>query len=78
MEWQKVSELSIHDLTSAIPFMVFDNTYIVARYKEESEGIVLIAKDVDQLIDMIDDTCPKDAMFEIWTKVCYDNTPTYG
>lgn len=69
MNWVKVSELTAHDLVSIAPNMIFDNARIVARYKEEPDGIVLLAANMEQLIEMIDDTCPDDAMFEIWGKV---------
>ena len=41
---------------------------IIARYKEEPEGIILLAT-AENIFDMIDDTVPEGATFEVWAPV---------
>lgn len=66
-QFTKIYTITRDKLPSALPELLPDS-YIVARYKEEPDGIILLANS-DTIIDMIDDTVPKDAVFEIWAPV---------
>ena len=63
----KMFTMNKDELLSALPELLPDS-YIVTRYKEEPDGIILLANS-DTIIDMIDDTVPEDAEFEIWVPV---------
>lgn len=66
MTWVKVEEWNKSDLLTKGPDELFQWTRVVARYKAQPDGIILLFSDFDQLIQMIDDTVPDDAIFEIW------------
>lgn len=69
MAWIKTEELDKFDVIELAEANInMDNMYIVTRYKAEEQGIILLASTVDSLIEMIDDTVPEDAIFEVWTK----------
>lgn len=76
MEWFKAFECNLKELVQlAHGNRITPNRRIVAKYLEEPDGIILLAKDIDQLIDMVNDTVPKDAMFEIWETPDVDDDP---
>ena len=69
MSWIKSNELTKDEMLTLIELgLKLDNTYIITRYKAEKQGIILLATSIDSLIEMIDDTVPEDAIFEVWTK----------
>ena len=69
MYWIKSNEFGKDEMLTLIELgLKLDNTYIITRYKAEKQGIILLATSIDSLIEMIDDTVPEDAIFEVWTK----------
>ena len=69
MSWIKSNEFGKNEMLTLIELgLKLENTYIITRYKAEKQGIILLATNTDSLIEMIDDTVPDDATFEIWTK----------
>ena len=66
MKWVKVTEWTKDELLARGPAELFEWTRIVTRYKEEEDGIILLFNGFDQLVEMIEDTVPEDAVFEIW------------
>lgn len=69
MSWIKSNEFGKDEMLTLIELgLKLDNTYIITRYKAEKQGIILLATSIDSLIEMIDDTVPEDAIFEVWTK----------
>lgn len=75
MKWHKVQDLTKELILLAIATGILDDEKrVVARYKEESEGIILLATE-NSLIEMIDDTVPDDAIFEIWAPIVEESGP---
>ena len=73
MSWTKDAVLTRNDiLTLAQLGTDLHDSYIITRYKEEKDGVILLATNMDQLIEMIDDTVPEDAIFELWVKDAKD------
>ena len=69
MSWIKSAELSREDLlTLAELGLDLKDSYVITRYRQEKDGVILLATNMDQLIEMIDDTVPAEATFEIWEK----------
>ena len=69
MSWIKDAELTRENILSLAQLGTeLQDSYVITRYKQESDGIILLASNMDQLIEMIDDTVPEDAIFEIWVK----------
>ena len=69
MKWCKVQNLTKELIPQAMATgMLNGEERIVARYKEEPEGIILLATG-DSLIEMIDDTVPDDTIFEVWAPI---------
>lgn len=69
MMWCKVGTFDRDLIALAIQLnQIKGDERIIAKYKEESEGITLLATK-DSLIDMIDDTVPEDAIFEVWAPI---------
>ena len=69
MYWIKSNEFGKDEMLTLIELgLKLENTYIITRYKAEKQGIILLATSIDSLIEMIDDTVPEDAIFEVWTK----------
>lgn len=76
MSWIKDADLTRDDILALAQLGTeLHDSYVVTRYKQESDGIILLASNMDQLIEMIDDTVPEDAMFEMWVK--HDNEGLY-
>ena len=72
MTWCKIGTFDRDLIAKAIELdQIKGDERLIAHYKEEPEGITLLATK-DSIIDMIDDTVPEDATFEVWAPIVDD------